>query len=84
MYMTNRGHMPLTTNYGWMDSNSMWTATGTKLMAPSGATLKPQSASAVVLNPGETLAELQPSDNLKHLVVKSRELATTGAEIEEG
>jgi CRISPR-associated protein Csb1 len=36
------------------------------------------------LQPGETLAELQPSDKLKHLVVKSRELAATGAEIEEG
>lgn len=35
------------------------------------------------LQPGETLAELQPSEKLKHLVVKSRELASTGAEIEE-
>lgn len=37
-----------------------------------------------LLQPGETLAELQPSEKLKHLVVKSRELAATGAEIEEG
>jgi CRISPR-associated protein Csb1 len=36
------------------------------------------------LRPGETLAELQPSEKLKHLVVKSRELAATGAEIEGG
>lgn len=36
------------------------------------------------LRPGETLAELQPSEKLKHLVVKSRELAASGAEIEEG
>jgi CRISPR-associated protein Csb1 len=35
------------------------------------------------LQPGETLAELQPSEKLKHLVVKSRELVATGAEIEE-
>lgn len=35
------------------------------------------------LRPGETLAELQPSEKLKHLVVKSRELAATGAENEE-
>ena len=36
-----------------------------------------------VLKPGETLAELKPSDKLKQLVTKSRELAATGAEIEE-
>jgi len=36
-----------------------------------------------VLRPGETLAELQPSEKLKHLVVRSRELAATGAEIED-
>jgi len=35
------------------------------------------------LGPGETLAELQPSEKLKHLVARSRELAATGAEIEE-
>jgi CRISPR-associated protein Csb1 len=35
------------------------------------------------LRPGETLAELRPTEKLKHLVVKSRELAATGAEIEE-
>jgi CRISPR-associated protein Csb1 len=35
------------------------------------------------LRPGELLAELQPSEKLKHLVVKSRELAAAGAEIEE-
>ncbi len=36
------------------------------------------------LVPGETLAELRPSEKLKHLVIRSRELAATGAEIEEG
>ncbi len=35
------------------------------------------------LQPGETLAQLQPSDKLKHLVVKSRELTAAGAEIED-
>jgi len=35
------------------------------------------------LQPGETLAELQPSEKLKHLVARSRELAATGAEIED-
>jgi CRISPR-associated protein Csb1 len=35
------------------------------------------------LQPGEALAELLPSEKLKHLVVKSRELAATGAETEE-
>jgi CRISPR-associated protein Csb1 len=37
----------------------------------------------VALRPGETLAELQPSEKLKHLVVRSRELAATGADVEE-
>jgi CRISPR-associated protein Csb1 len=37
----------------------------------------------VPLQPGETLADLKPSDKLWHLVVKSRELAAVGAEIEE-
>jgi CRISPR-associated protein Csb1 len=35
------------------------------------------------LQPGETIAELVPSDKLKHLVAKSRELAAAGAEIED-
>jgi CRISPR-associated protein Csb1 len=35
------------------------------------------------LMPGETLAELRPSEKLQQLVVKSRELAATGGEIEE-
>lgn len=35
------------------------------------------------LQAGETMAELRPSDKLKHLVTKSRELAATGSEIEE-
>lgn len=34
------------------------------------------------LEPGETLAVLQPSDKLKHLVLKSRELAATGVELD--
>ncbi|RIL06269.1 MAG: type I-U CRISPR-associated protein Cas7 [Proteobacteria bacterium] len=37
---------------------------------------------AAQLHPGETLAELQPSEKLKHLVVRSRELAASGAEVE--
>jgi len=37
----------------------------------------------VPLQPGETLAELKPSEKLKHLVAKSRELAAAGVEIEE-
>jgi CRISPR-associated protein Csb1 len=36
------------------------------------------------LKPGETLAELQPSQKLKHLITESRKLAATGADIEEG
>jgi len=35
------------------------------------------------LGSGETLAELQPSEKLKHLIVESRKVAATGAEIEE-
>ncbi len=55
IYATNRGHMPLTTNYGWTDSSAMWTSTGTKVMGPSAQKLQPQGASALTLNPGETL-----------------------------
>jgi CRISPR-associated protein Csb1 len=35
------------------------------------------------LEAGETLAELLPSEKLKHLVVASRKLAATGADVEE-
>jgi CRISPR-associated protein Csb1 len=37
-----------------------------------------------ILGPGETIADLEPSEKLKHLVVASRKLAATDADVEEG